>query len=193
MTTDLPGKLRIFIALPVDDPEKRLGAVHEALDRNERVLKTVAPENYHITLKFLGAMDPAAFTRLHDNFARLVPPVPPVSYSLKGLGAFPDPRRARVIWCGIEADGKSIALLFDAIEELCGRHGFPRETRSFTPHLTLARARRDARIPAGLANFLNDSRDTLYGASRFDRIVLYTSDLTEDGPVYTAVSQVLLG
>ena len=193
MSIDRTGELRIFIALPADDAKERLRGVYETLNENVRHLKNVAPVNYHITLKFLGAMEPGAFSLLHDDFARLRSAAGPVDYTLRGLGAFPDTRRARVIWCGIDAERERIAALYEMIENLCGNHGFPRDDRAFTPHLTLARARRDARMPAKLADYLVKNRDTVYGSSRFDRLVLFKSDPGRDGPVYTAVSEVRLG
>ena len=190
--TNEPGMTRLFFALPCDFIQDFLRPVYGRLNSFPRALKTVAPENYHITLKFLGETKQEIFQLLRQDFQRLDIDAATVPYTLRGLGAFLDARRARVLWCGLDVDGGSICLIQNAIEELSEKHGFKKENRAFQPHLTLARTRKDMKIPPSLAEYVTANRDTIFGESMFKRIVLYKSDLRRDGPVYTAMEERLL-
>ena len=183
------GMTRLFFALPCDFIQDFLRPVYERLNTFPRALKAVEPENYHITLKFLGETKQEIFQLLRKDFLRFDIDAAVVPYTLRGLGAFPDARRARVIWCGLDIDGASICMIQNAIEELSEKHGFKRENRAFQPHLTLARTRKDLNIPPSLVDYVTANRDTVFCKSMFNRIVLYKSDLRKDGPVYTAMEE----
>ena len=187
--TNETGMLRLFFALPCDLSHEFLRPVYGQLTAFPRALKAVAPENYHITLKFLGETKEEVFRLLRRDFQRLEIDYASVPYTLRGLGAFPDVRRARVLWCGLDLDISSINLFQNRIEELCAAYGFKKESRAFQPHLTLARTRRDMKIPASIAEFVTANRDTVFGRSIFNRIVLFKSDLRRDGPEYTPVEE----
>ncbi len=183
---------RLFFALPAEGVRDLLGPVHEQLNRFRGSLKTVEPENYHITLKFLGETKQETLDRLLDDFRGLDPGTAPQPFTLRGLGAFPDVRRARVLWCGLDLDLAVMERVRCIIEELCGRHGFKKETRPFQPHLTLARVKKDRKLPPNCAAYITGLKDTVFGASRFSRIVLFKSDLRREGPLYTVVEEKVL-
>lgn len=186
------GMLRLFFALPCYGVQDFLRPVHGRLNAFPRVLKTVTPENYHITLKFLGETKQEVFQLLRQDFQRLDINYTSLPYTLRGLGAFPDVRRARVFWCGLDVDGSIIRQIQDAIEGLCERYGFKKENRAFQPHLTLARTRRDMKIPASITEYIDANRETIFGESMFTRIVLFKSDLRREGPIYTPVAERML-
>jgi RNA 2',3'-cyclic 3'-phosphodiesterase len=184
---------RLFFALPVPGADVLLRQAYERLAAFPRQLKAVAPGHYHITLKFLGETDADTARRLREDFRVLDPGVAAQTCVLKGLGAFPGTRRPRVIWCGIDTDIEGLRRAQRAIEDLAARHGFPRESRPFTPHLTLARVRGEGDAPGEIGRFLADNAATVFGESRFDRIVLFKSDLKREGPVYTDLEELRLG
>jgi RNA 2',3'-cyclic 3'-phosphodiesterase len=192
MTSDR-SRMRLFFALPADGAGGPLRQVHEQLAAFPRLLKPVAPGQYHITLKFLGETDTDICRRLSEDVRKLDPGVTAQPYAMKGLGAFPGIRRPRVIWCGLDLDVEALMRIQRSIEELCAAHGFNKEPRPFTPHLTLARVRVDARLPEELTRFMTENAATPYGESRFDRIVLFKSELRREGPVYTALEELRLG
>jgi len=183
------GMVRLFFALPCDFVQDFLRPVYERLNAFPRALKTVTPDNYHITLKFLGETKQETFRLLRQDFQRLDFDYAAVPYTLRGLGAFPDVRRARILWCGLDVDVGSASLIQNAVEGLCAKYGFKNENREFQPHLTLARTRKDMKIPASIAEYVAASKDTAFGESIFKRIVLFKSDLRRDGPEYTAMEE----
>ncbi|OHD67618.1 MAG: 2'-5' RNA ligase [Spirochaetes bacterium RBG_16_49_21] len=192
MTAEPESTLRLFFALHADGVRKSLRDVHRYLNNFTQKIKTVSPDHYHITLKFLGETRYDIFEKLRDDFKNTSFEVPPLVFKLKGLGGFPDGRRAGVIWCGISGDEAGIGTVYRSIEALTEKHGFKKETRAFYPHFTLARTRKDERLPPELAHYLAENKDTFYGEVRFSRIVLFRSDLRRDGPVYTALAEMRL-
>jgi 2'-5' RNA ligase len=183
---------RLFFALVADGVQEPLAGVYAHLNKYTPILKTVAPANYHVTIKFLGDTNFETFKKLHGDFKNLSLNIPGISFKLQGLGGFPNAARARVIWCGIKTDVSGIQIIQQRIEEVSEKHGFGREDRGFAPHFTLARVRRDAKIPSDLSKYLSDNKDTLYGEARFCRIVLYRSDLKKAGAVYAALEEIRL-
>jgi len=99
--------------------------------------KWVRPENLHVTLKFLGTTEQDKLAAVREALAAIRSPEP-VTLEFRGLGFFPNGKRARVFWAGAESTANLRALAGDID---LGMHllGFPLEERSFTPHLTLAR------------------------------------------------------
>lgn len=188
MTNDR-AMTRLFFAMPVEGMAEALRPVHEELAVYRRALKAVEPENYHITLKFLGETDRGTLDRLAADFRALDPGAPALPVTLRGLGAFPDLRRARVLWCGLGLDLSAMERVRLLIEDLSEKRGFAKEPRPFQPHLTLARVRKDMNVPPGCAAYVAAHKDTVFGTSLFDRIVLFKSELRREGPLYTALEE----
>ncbi len=189
------GDIRIFFALPADDMRDGLRPVHERLCGFSRVLRAVAPLNYHVTLKFLGATPRDRCDRLIGDFLSLdLGPPAPLPCTVRGLGAFPNAARPRIIWCGCEFDQAVFGRILSAIEGVTSSHGFPREERPFHPHLTLARVRREVKAPPELSAYIASQKDVHYGEWACNRIVLYRSDLGREGPGgYTVLAERTLG
>lgn len=100
------------------------------------------PENWHVTLRYFGAVDEVAADRITAAIdqADLGGHVP---LMLGSFGAFPNPRRATVLWLGIERGADRLALLNEIAEDAAQAAGLPAEDRPYLPHLTLSRLRPD--------------------------------------------------
>jgi 2'-5' RNA ligase len=133
--------VRLFLAINLE-PELRR-EIHDATT----ALREAAPSmtwvregQLHLTLKFLGERAPElgdqVAAAMHDVAARHKQ----VSIVLRGIGAFPNLRRPRVVWMGIDSEPR-LELLHHDVEVACERLGFEIEARPFRPHLTLARAK----------------------------------------------------
>ncbi len=184
--------VRLFFAMPAEGLRESLMPVHEQLSGFRQSVKTVEPENYHVTLKFLGETNRDILGSLIADFNALDPGIPALPFTLRGLGAFPDLRRARVLWCGLDLDLAIMERAISLIEDLSERHGFKKEFRPFQPHLTLARVRKEMKLPPQCADYIAAQKNTIFGSSRFDRIVLFKSELRREGPLYTALEEKLL-
>ncbi|MFZ0390013.1 MAG: RNA 2',3'-cyclic phosphodiesterase [Calditrichia bacterium] len=178
-------KIRTFIAVPLSaalqsEIEKLTGRLRP-LSRGVRWMR---PESIHLTLKFLGELTEA---QLEEVFAAADEAVNgnPQAFQLTaaGTGAFPHFKRPRVLWIGI--GGKDLPLLLNLqkqLEERLADRGFARETRSFSPHLTLGRVKFPGRLEEMLNVFRNDSFDPV--SFPVEQLQVMRSDLKPSGAVY---------
>ena len=184
--------LRLFFALTADGVQEPLAEVFSYLNKYPRVLKAVAPQNYHITLKFLGETSLDTYEKLRDDFTRLSLNIGPIGFKLQGLGGFPGEARTRIIWCGLITDPAGMRTIYESIENVSEKHGFKKEDKEFTPHFTLARTRRDRKLPNEIIRYLSENKNKLYGESHFRSIVLFKSELETQGAKYTALEEIRL-
>ena len=141
------NRVRAFLALPLPEEQRRLLATHvEECQRRAPGYRWVPAENMHLTLRFLGSVQPDAVERLRGHLGEVRRA--PFELGLDGRGSFGPRAAPRVVWLGVERDVQSCASLAAALEEACRWAGMEPESRPFRPHLTLARARSDSgRLP----------------------------------------------
>lgn len=163
----------------------------ERLRPSARSVSWVATENLHLTLKFLGGVEPDRLGAVATALAGAVTAGPAFHLALRGLGAFPSPTRARVIWAGV-TDAVEVAGLAARVEEALAPLGFPPEGRPFSAHVTLGRVREPQRDPV-LATALMAGAERELGAFHVDQISLMRSDLSPRGARYTALGSWGLG
>ena len=132
--------MRLFVAL--DIPEAVRTAVESLIGELKPLddsWKWVRAANLHVTLKFLGEVAPGKLAKTVEAL-RTAPTPGPVALNFRRLGFFPNERRPRVLWVGMDAP-QSLIGLAAAVEAALAGVGFPREEREFAPHLTLARSK----------------------------------------------------
>ena len=133
---------RMFLAVAFDDEVRHAVAAHLNAAMDERRLpgRIVRPENWHITLRFLGETSTlqADAIRAHLDQHLLVEPF---RLRLAGLGGFPRERKASVLWMGLAGDLELLNALAEECEAAAVRAGFEPEGRPFHPHVTLSRIR----------------------------------------------------
>jgi len=150
------------------------------------LIRWVAPQNVHLTLKFLGDVSSANLERLAEALKVEAIAHETFTMSVGGLGAFPTPRRARIIWIGLEAPPALMALL-RSVESVAARLGYPLENHPFSPHLTIGRVGQNVsatdlqRIRAALEGMVVGPLGTV----RVEAVHIFKSDLKPGGPVYT--------
>ena len=104
-------------------------------------VRWVDPNGIHLTLKLLGNFVPDQAEDILEVMGRHAASVEPFSICLSGLGMFPNPKRPRVVWAGIEGELDSLQNIQAELEEATWGLGFAKEKRPFSPHLTLGRVR----------------------------------------------------
>jgi 2'-5' RNA ligase len=183
--------VRTFLAIPL--PEARRRAAAEAgrgLGLEPRDWRFVPEDGLHLTLRFLGEVEPARSKAMEPTWRRAVLGIGPLPLRLGGAGAFPDARRPRVVWLGLTdgTAGGALERLAESLEGAARAAGFPPEPRPFFPHVTLARVRRPGRIAPCSCEAVGE-----LGAFVADRVVLFRSELARGGARYVEEASFPLG
>ena len=185
--------IRTFVAVPVsEDIRGRVTGVLEQLAKLTSGVKWVAPENLHVTLKFLGGVREDRIGDVCAAVERAIEGAAPFDLSIAGVGAFPNPRRARVVWVGVQEGQRQLAELAERIDAELAKLGFEREKRPFAAHVTIGRVR-EGRSPEGLSAGIDEADAGELGAQRVASVAVMQSDLRREVPVYTALRVVQLG
>jgi 2'-5' RNA ligase len=185
-----PGTIsrRLFVAVEIPYEAKQI--VDEAVEAWRVVFphaRWVPLENWHVTLKFLGATLP----RQHEWVLGAVEDVAgshaPVSARLRGLGAFPSGARARVLWTGIDDPAEELGSIAADLGAALSKE-FRAEMRAFHPHLTVARSEPPLQLPQeyGATSLLTKSFS-------IERLVVFQSHLRRPAPCYEPIAAFPLG
>jgi len=184
--------MRTFIAIELPQEIKAaLAKLQEELKQSAADVKWVAPENIHLTLKFLGEVDEEKLEGIKTILDSAAATANAFQMRISSVGAFPTINSARVIWVGIdqgEAETKKIATF---LEEKIEKLGIPKEDRTFSSHITLGRTRSSlnrqklVEVLNNLAGeFKDESLEFLVG-----KITLFKSSLSPHGPTYAVLKQ----
>ena len=181
--------LRAFIAVEIPPEihqaiESKTAPLRAALDTS--LVRWASIDNIHLTLKFLGDISPANMEMLSQMLSVEVGQHAAFVLKFGGLGTFPNSRRPRVIWIGIQAPAELEALQH-GIEAAAATLGYPSEGRPFSPHLTIGRVKQQVRA-AGIQKIRSALEQTKVGAlgtAQVSAVHLFKSDLKPSGAVYT--------
>ncbi len=174
--------MRLFLAVfPPVAVQRAAHAAGEALRHPGDGVSWVRPENLHYTLRFLGEVGEDGARRAAAAAGEAAAGEHAFDAALGALGAFPDARRARVIWIGLSAGAEPLVSLARALESALRARGFDRADKPFSPHLTLGRVRTPgtewtARLAAAPVEAT---------AFRVDRLRVVESELSPQGSRYT--------
>ncbi|MGZ8630062.1 MAG: RNA 2',3'-cyclic phosphodiesterase [Actinomycetota bacterium] len=174
---------RLFVAVWI--PEAAADTVEAAIEPWRSAFPNArwAPrENWHVTLRFLGSTYPRLVPWVRERLQGVAAVTSPFETRVRGLGAFPSTRRARVIWTGLDDAEGGLGALAGAVKHAFARE-FPPEARAFSAHLTVARSDPPLELPAGFAETPLESEPF-----SVDAVVLMRSHLRRPAPVYEPVA-----
>ncbi|HLW63858.1 MAG TPA: RNA 2',3'-cyclic phosphodiesterase [Gemmataceae bacterium] len=189
----MPQSMRTFIGVPlVPGIRDKLVALQQQLAETSGSVKWVEPENLHVTMLFLGEVDAREVLTVCRTVEGVVGALEPFAMRVAGIGCFPNPRRPRTIWAGIEEGSRELIELHTALEQPLMEKGcYRREERAFTPHITLGRVKGESDTRA-LAEALKLQADWFAGQMTVKEIHVLSSELMKEGPVYTVLSRARL-
>jgi 2'-5' RNA ligase len=196
LAVELSQELRAELATVQQELKHR---IDPEMKRDMRI-SWAQPASIHLTLKFLGDTDEQVIDPLRAALEQAIGNQMPVNVPLERLGAFPRPHSPRVLWVGpsenwergIEA--KRVTEIHGAIEQACEGLGFLRETKPFSPHLTMARIKAGERqVGVALAKGGVLDRPLALGSLAVESVVLMKSELKPTGSVYTELWEVKIG
>ncbi len=184
--------MRAFVALDLPEPiraglARMQGEFRAAAGRpDSNDLRWARPEGIHLTLKFLGEISGEQVKSVTAALGR-IGAFRPFEVEVKGLGFFPDARRPRVFWAGVEA-GETLAELAERVERALEAAGFAPETRPFHPHLTLVRIKTPRPQP-GLEALARRYGEASWGRFAVSEFFLFESRLGPSGATYRKVAR----
>jgi 2'-5' RNA ligase len=180
---------RAFISVDVG-PRIDWHALGKELADVDRGVRVVRAEQLHLTLRFLGDTDGGLVEGLVEVMASAVKGTGPFPLHFERVGAFPNARRARVVWIGLRG-AEPLVEMSETIERGVVALGFVPEKRPFRPHATVARVKH-LRRRERLSSLLERWSDRSFGSMEVRSLELKRSQLTPRGPIYTTVHSVPL-
>ncbi len=191
--------MRIFIGIDLDpEVRARIARFLEGVDGFAPEARWMRPESLHVTLKFIGEQTPERVEAITERLRRVEGSA--VEIRSAGYGLFPTAKAPRVFWTGIQA-GPQLAELAGGIDAATAELGIPREDRTFSPHLTLARAGGRSGSPkwrkgdrpnavfATLEKRLTAMGELDFGTTTAREFILYQSQLSPGGSKYTKLQR----
>ncbi len=183
-------RTRTFIALEIDD-EIRNNAIllQTDLAKTGAEVKWVEPESMHVTLLFLGEVDDRELHSVCRAVKEVAAKEPPFVLRVSGVGAFPTPRRPKVVWAGITDGAEELKRLHERLEaKMLDLGCYRTEDRDYTPHITLGRVKGEA-DGLTLAPELPKIQAWSGGRTVIDEVLVFSSELERSGPVYTVLGR----
>ena len=210
MAIDVDTNLRTFIAVEIPAAtrfyvSRRQEHMRAYLERQSLAwcFRWTDADSLHLTLRFLGETTIAQRTQLARDLPSAARAWQPVDLYVGGIGCFPSFRRPNVVWIGIEGMVAELHTIQAEVERLVQATGFAAETRSFSPHLTVGRARRGIssrdlqQTGQALQRYVSEGVQTDAGGNTtwftVDHIVHMRSDLRPSGSIYTPLTDVPFG
>jgi 2'-5' RNA ligase len=190
-------QIRTFIAIELDETiSAALTDLQEQLKAKvpRGSVRWVRPEGIHLTLKFLGNVPVNRIEEIEQALTRVCSGFPAFPFSVGRLGCFPDLRRPRVVWVGVQEESGTLKRLQKAVEDGMAKLGFAPEGRKFDAHLTLGRTQR--RASSGdvrrLGQLVSETDISSLGQMEARAVSLIKSDLRPTGAVYTQLAEARL-
>jgi RNA 2',3'-cyclic 3'-phosphodiesterase len=184
--------VRVFVALDIpEEVRAAIGALIEKLRPTSKIARWVRIEGVHVTLKFIGEVPPEKIAAIKVSLSQ-IRFTEDIALKFRGVGFFPNERRPRVLWAGIEA-GEELGALAAAVEAALERLGIAKEQRAFSPHLTLARFDTARHKPSASAferlhETISKAGPLEFGSSTASEFHLYQSTLKRGGAEYTRLA-----
>ena len=175
--------MRSFIAVKISTEQRnKIADLIREFRRLETRVKWVRPENMHVTLKFLGEVDEKILPDLYDSLEKSLTNDQVFDFNLKALGCFPNVRRPRVIWVGIDRGAQNLKTLAAKVDSAMAEFGFERDKRGFSPHLTVGRVKDPQGVELVTGQFEKIQFET--EPCLINEVVFFQSILKREGPTY---------
>jgi RNA 2',3'-cyclic 3'-phosphodiesterase len=174
------SSIRSFVAVPLPGAvQTEIAEAARGLARalpQESIKWSRKPENLHVTMKFLGPVAALRLDALGAAMNGALAAVPRFGFGVRGWGAFPSERDAKVLFAGVD-DERGLATVAEVVEAVSARLGFPREPRRFTGHVTIGRSKAGVDARAALAA----GATSAFGKVEVTEVHVYESRLGQPG------------
>ncbi len=181
-------KIRCFIAVKVPDIICRnIYNLQQQLMESSVNVRWVHPQNFHLTLRFLGNIDDEQKQEIIEAL-KILENFKPFALNFAGVGGFPHEGKLRVIWVGVGRGHNELISIHRAIEDALKIINFPEDKKPFHPHLTIGRVK-DPKNTRPLRLAMENQRHFSTPDFSISSATLFKSQLTPSGPVYTTLDE----
>jgi RNA 2',3'-cyclic 3'-phosphodiesterase len=171
---------RLFVGIPLPSAIRaRLAGLCSGVPG----ARWVAPDNMHITLRFIGPVSGGDAEDIHERLSGILSPS--FALTLAGVGCFESGRKVHALWVGINREPQLIRLA-DKVESAIVRAGMEPERRKFKPHVTLARFRSGGSPRIGA--FIESNNPFTAGPFSVEHFTLFRSFLGGEGAHYESLA-----
>ncbi len=183
--------MRLFIAVLIPPPIlETLAQVQSHLRQAvpDRTLRWVAPENFHITLLFLGEQPESRLPAIRKAIQSASQQTAPFPVQVQGIGVFPNWNRSNVLWAGVQDPSQKLAYLAQVLERALAEHP---SGKPFRAHITLARFKdpRADDLPKRLYDTVERLNNPYFGSFLVSHLSLMLSELRPEGSRYTELER----
>jgi 2'-5' RNA ligase len=199
---DRPEQPRLFVAVPLADDVRAsigdlVGDVRTEIEGSkrrgeDRPVRWVRLDSLHLTLRFLGATEPARVDAVADAVREAATETRRFAITLRGSGAFPSAGRPRTLWLGVVEGREALTELAARLDDRLAERGWPADERPYRAHLTLARAD-GVRAGPRTAAMLHAAALDRQWSFEAERLVLFESHLGGGPARYEALAEARLG
>ena len=157
-------------------------------------VRWVEPKNLHVTLKFLGDIPLNDLPQLIRTVTRCTSRIDSFDLTFQGFGAFPNWESPKTIWIGCREGAENLIQLAETIDDGLFSLGVPKESRRFSPHLTIGRVNKTAlkKPVQGLQSIFTKQQDRQLGSCNVGEVQILSSELTRRGPLYDELAAISL-
>lgn len=186
--------LRLFVAIALpEELRSALGSLQSELAEllPRRSTAWPRPENLHLTLRFLGNVEPSVVSQLKDRLREELAGFGEMQLVCERLGCFPNARFPRVVWIRVHNAEGALTRLYQRVEAAVGRHAEKPSEKHFVGHVTIARPKQITQAEAKrLAQFVSEAEARAFGAWTCREVELIQSELSPGGSRYTTLAKV---
>ena len=180
--------IRAFIAVEIDLPNKKtISETISNLKKSKADVKWANETQMHLTLKFLGNIEEKMTQEISNILNSIAKNFNVFNIKLRKIGAFPNTKKPRVIWLGIDEGRQELKSLAAKIESSLENIGFQKEKREYKAHLTLGRVKSSknlSQLTALIEQIDFQSQDQI----KINKLILFQSTLSPKGATYTPLS-----
>ncbi len=182
--------IRLFLALNLNAGTlNKLAKTTGELNNDFRDARWCKKDAMHLTLKFFGTIPLISVVEIGKAVKSAISKMEPIRFEVKGVGGFPTLENPRILWAGVTEGKEKIIKLAQKISDALEEYDFIPERKNFVPHITLARFKRGRKGSDEIITLPSGLTERSFGVTEASEILLYSSDLMENGPLYSVVDR----
>ncbi len=184
--------VRTFLCVPVSkEIVSKKNMLFSTIEHSRIKINWVKNVNLHLTIKFIGQTPESSIKKIIYSIASITKDLTPFKLGIKGTGCFPNIRKPKTLWLGVQDDYLPLSKLVERVESNLFKLGFARETKVLIPHITIAKINYPQKNIPDVSTFLKSSYDVI--DLNVNRLQLFSSELLSNGAVYSLLKTFPIG